>query len=229
MTALDDCIGRVIEELSRLGLDEDTIVIFTSDHGGMLYSQNFFGKTKPWNESVNIPLIARWKGKIPQGQVCEELISQIDLMPTILSMCGVELKEAVDGLDLSEVFFGRSNKGPKSAFINYYVVPLTFKYKEWRGVVTNQYTYAKFKDRKWILYDNIHDKFQLNNLIDNSEYRDVVNKLDDMTGEWLEKLGDTFETSKEIADRLYPEHKDAIIPYYENDIIKNGKEKKRRI
>ena len=86
VTALDACFGRLLDCLDDLGVEEDTIVIFTSDHGDMLFSQDRGWKSKPWRESVGIPLLIRWPGHVPAGRATNGPIGLVDLMPTLLRM-----------------------------------------------------------------------------------------------------------------------------------------------
>ncbi len=226
ITALDECFGQIMDSISNSGIEDNTIVLFTSDHGDMLFSQDRGWKGKPWLESVNIPFLIKWKGHIPSNSLSNGLIGLVDVMPTLISMIGGTIPDGVEGLDLSELVFGNENASPDSAFIGFYVIPDFFSYKEWRGVITQRYTYATFKEKPWLLYDDVKDPYQLNNLVDNPNYGDIKNKLDKLTGEWLEKLNDPFETSIEVADKYTKGHEGGVIPHYENEVIKVGKLKR---
>ena len=223
ITALDECFGRLMKCIDENDIGKDTIVIFTSDHGDMLFSQNRGWKSKPWSESVNVPFIIRWPEHVPAGKVSNGLISLVDLMPTILSLCSVEIPKAVQGVDLSKMVLGEAENTQSSVFINFYVVPDFFSYKEWRGIVTERYTYARFNDKPWILYDDIDDIHQLQNLVDDVNYREILECLDNEMKQWLTVLDDHFETSLEVADKYYEGHIGGVIPCYENDVIVKGK------
>ncbi len=138
-------------------LEDNTIVVFTSDHGDMLFSQNRGWKMKPWAESVNIPFIVRWPGKIPAGRRCDAPVGLVDMMPTLVSLAGGHITENADGKDLSRLFKGDETNAPDSQFIYNIISYKHWSCREWRGVVTRKHTYARFREEEWILYDDIHD------------------------------------------------------------------------
>lgn len=224
ITALDRCFGRMLEAVSKAGIEDDTIVIFTSDHGDMLYSQNRGWKCKPWIESVGIPFLVRWPGHIPSGRVSNGLVSLVDVMPTLLSLVGLPVPPEVEGKDLSALFLGDESASPDSVFINFPVSPKRFSFPEWRGIITKTHTYARFRDRVWVLYDDENDPFQLNNLAETLEYEGLRNKLEAKLQEWLDLLGDPFESSDEVAAKYYVGAVDGEMQYYENEKIRRGKE-----
>lgn len=226
VSALDHCVGELMEGIKELGEEKDTIILFTSDHGDMLYSQDRGWKAKPWTECVNIPFIMKWPGRIPEGNVSEGLIGLVDVMPTLISMVGGDIPGKVEGMDLSTLVLGDESASPESAFINFYVIPDSFSYEEWRGVVTKDYTYARFKDKPWVLYNDRTDPYQLNNLVGKPDNKELEEELDQKVNEWLNKLNDPFESSQVLADRFTPGHEGGVIPWFENSAIKEGKEKR---
>jgi arylsulfatase A-like enzyme len=223
ITALDECFGRLLKGIEAAGIRDNTLVIFTSDHGDMLFSQDRGWKGKPWNESVIVPFIARCPGVVPPGRTSGKLISLVDMMPTLLSFAGVDIPSSIQGRDMSGVLKGDDSQSQDSVFIDYPVSPDKFSFGEWRGVITEKYTYARFREKPWVLYDDENDPYQLENLIDNG---DLVDELDKELTKWLEKLDDPFETSYDVAEKYYRGSINGVMPYYENDKIKNEKERR---
>ncbi|MDA0349979.1 MAG: sulfatase [Verrucomicrobia bacterium] len=169
ITSLDECVGRISAELQRSGLAENTIFVFTSDHGDMLGSQGHKLKQRPWEESINVPFIIRQPGKIKPGQKRDWIVSSVDLMPTLLGLCGAEIPDAVQGIDHTNQFHGRADEIRDSAFL--------FNTHngggpgcDWRGIRTKDWVYAYHMEGDWILYDLKKDPYQLNNLVDQSKY-----------------------------------------------------------
>ena len=224
ITALDECFGNLLKSIEEVGLVENTLVIFTSDHGDMLFSQDRGWKCKPWRESVIVPFIARWPGVIPEGRINGSLISHVDMMPTLLSIAGTGIPEGVQGVDVSGLFTGDDSNTQDSVFINYPISPKRFSFREWRGVVTEKYTYARFKEKPWVLYDDKNDPYQLDNLIENPDQSEILKDLDEKLADWLKKLDDPFETSAEVARKYYQDSVNGVMPYYENKKIKDEKE-----
>jgi len=212
VTALDDCFARLLACVDEQGLADDTIVVFTSDHGDMLFSQDRGWKSKPWRESVGIPLLVRWPGRVPAARVTHGPIGLVDLMPTLLEMTGTPIPEDVEGLDLSEFVGGNEAAAPASQYINFPCMPAWFRDPAWRGVVTGSYTYIANREGPWLLYDDAADPFQLQNLAADPASKPVVEELHAALQEWLGQTNDPFETSEEIADRLCPGHVNCVLP-----------------
>ena len=194
ITALDEQLGRLLDALKELHLDEDTIVVFTSDHGDMLWSQGTTKKEQPWEESIRIPLIIRWKGRVPSGRRCDALISTVDFAPTLLGLMGLEVPRYMEGRDLSHIVLGKEGPEPESIFLTEPVIVdqgLRQGIREWRGVRTKRYTYARWADGEgWLLYDNEADPYQLENLIDSPELSPLRRELEYVLRGWLERTGD---------------------------------------
>jgi arylsulfatase A-like enzyme len=161
ITALDQQIGRLLEVLEALRLADDTIVIFTSDHGDMLWSQGMMKKQQPWEESISIPFLMRYRGHIPAGRRCEALLCIVDIAPTILSLMGIEVPRDMEGTDLSAVILNSPGPEPTSVFLmDIVMMDEGFRQglREWRGLRTPRYTYARWAEGGgWMLYDNDAD------------------------------------------------------------------------
>jgi uncharacterized sulfatase len=117
---LDYSVGRVLDSLRRLNLEENTIVLFASDNGPW-----FGGETaglrgmkgSSWEGGIRVPLIARWPGKISQGRVCREMAGVIDVFPTLCKLAGVSLPQdrTIDGRDIFPLMTSDSAKTPHVA------------------------------------------------------------------------------------------------------------------
>jgi arylsulfatase A-like enzyme len=102
----DDNLGRMLDYLDRSGLANDTIVVFTSDHGEMLGSQGRIQKMVPYAEAINIPLIMRWPSQIAPGARVDALQTPMDHFPTLCGLAGLPIPSEVDGADLSRIVAG---------------------------------------------------------------------------------------------------------------------------
>lgn len=98
---LDQRVGFLLDTLERLGLREDTVVVFTSDHGDYLGEHRLLGKSNAFYDCLtHVPLLLSWPGHLPTGERRPELVSTIDVMPTVLSLAGVPLPPGVQGRQL---------------------------------------------------------------------------------------------------------------------------------
>lgn len=206
ITALDEQLGRIIDVVQNLGLFEKTIIVFTSDHGDMLLSQGSVKKQQPYEESINIPLIVCWKDHIVEGSTADVLFSTVDFLPTLLSLMGVECPSDVDGHDLSWAMLGETGYEPRSVFLTD-LVPMDegirLGINEWRGVRTKRYTYARWLNGEgWVLYDNLADPYQLNNMIHDKLAEPLKHELEEELQLWMKTTDDNTKDWKELIVQL---------------------------
>ena len=166
---VDDNLGRIMSYLDASGFAEDTIVIFTSDHGEMFGSHGRLDKMVPYAEALDVPLLVRWPGHIPAGMRSKALFTPLDFFPTLTSLCGVKAPEALVGEDLSAVALeGAPSKRRAALTANYSAHWDYFRtgtpWPEWRGVRTETHTYARWLDGREELYDNVADPYQFRDL-----------------------------------------------------------------
>lgn len=196
MSALDYCVAELQTEIKNLGLEENTIFVFTSDHGDMLYSHAQTKKQKPWEESILVPFILKYPAKFKGGERLTKVFSYPDIMPTLLSLCNLPIPETVEGVDYKGQLLGTEDLDIDGAFITCPVPFHQWNYKkggkEFRGIRTERYTYAKDLNGPWLLYDNSSDPYQLDNLVNNPEYREIQTDLEAKLQKMLDKRGDKF-------------------------------------
>lgn len=207
VTAVDDQIGRILGELERLGLRDNTVVIVSSDHGDMLGSHGMRLKRKPWEESTRVPGIVRHPGAEP-GRTTDSFFSHVDIAPTLLSLCGLDTPDSMQGSDLAPVIRGESEQGPETVYFQifgpFHAGGVEFG---WRGVRTERYMYARKKDEPWVLYDLQEDPYELNNLATDPAAAEIRAELESKIAAWMEKVGDSWDydwsAPLEDAGRLY--------------------------
>lgn len=185
ITAIDKQFGILLDLLKDTNQLDNTIIVYTADHGEMLGSHGLTDKQLPYEESIRVPLIVYWKGHTIAGQT-NELIGLTDLPVSILGMINEKFPDDIDGKDLHNIFTDTQAKGLDECYIfDLYPCHNAFKRgsSEWRGIRSKQYTYAKTAANEWLLFDNAKDPYQMNNLINNHEYKrikeDLYNKLDE--------------------------------------------------
>ena len=214
VTALDWNFGRLLDGLDRHGLADSTLVVFTSDHGDMLWSQDRGWKCKPWAESVIVPFIARWPGHIPEGAVEDAPFGLVNTMPTLLAMCGVEIPPEVEGDALPHLLTQTNGVKPESTPIYLYMKATNPSPEPWRGIVTKTHTYARFKKEPWILYDDAADPYQMNNLVGDDKLRQ---SLEEQLDAWLARMEDDFASDMVLAERYGITVDERGIPPYRYD------------
>ncbi|MCU0226043.1 MAG: sulfatase [Bryobacterales bacterium] len=209
-TSIDDQLGMLLKGLDDLGLREDTIVLFSSDHGDMLGSQGMPLKRKPWEESIRVPGVLRYPKGIRAGDRETAPFSLVDVAPTLLSLCGLQPPAAMQGQDFSRRILGRAQELPDSAFFQIFGPFLAGRVTEgWRGVRTNRYMYARYESRPWVLYDLQEDPYQMNNLAEDAAAASIRQDMEARLQAWMTRTNDSWSYNwtvpVEDAGRLYKE------------------------
>ncbi len=213
-TALDDCVGDLLQTLHESGLEKNTIVIFSADHGDMLVSQGLNAKQKPFDESLRVPLLFRWPAELKPRNV-EAVFNSEDFMPTLLRLCGTSVPKEVEGLDYNEYMRGGKNPSDNSALFAC-ITP----FGEWdharggrelRGVRTTRYTYVRDLKGPWLLFDNQLDPFQLTNQVGKLP---VQKELDKQLQQKLKKAHDDFRSGEYYVKKWgYRTNANGTVPY----------------
>jgi len=203
ISAVDRQLGRLMDALDELGIADDTVLIYTSDHGSSFGSNGVGSKANPYEEAIRVPFMVRWPGHVPAGRQTDTLLGTIDLYPTLCGFAGIPVPAHCGGEDFSPVMQGQDGPDPTSQFIlvnnfqrNYYRTRL--EPGEWnyfypfRGVRTKQYTFVVYAEGDWLLYDDLKDPYQLNNLVDDPAYAEVKEELRGELEAWLKKAEDPF-------------------------------------
>jgi arylsulfatase A-like enzyme len=195
MAALDDCFAKLLATLEKQQIAEDTIVVFTSDHGDMMLSQGLTTKLYPWDESVRIPFLLRYPRRFGRtGRRLNTPLNMPDMMPTLLTLANLKVPDGVQGVD---AFTSKAT----SAFINL-PVPITearkYGFAEYRGIRTATHTYVRTRQGPWLLYDNVKDPYQMHNLASQK----IPAPLDRELDRRLQALKDDFQPAKTYIDRI---------------------------
>ena len=201
-TALDENMGRMLDTLDRCGIAENTIVVFTSDHGDMLWSQGNTKKQQPWGESILIPLIIRYPARIKPGQRSGTLICVSDIMPTILGIVGVSIPPCVQGTELSwSALGGRGQESPSAYLMEMFGIGQVMANRifTWRGVRTRRYLYAEDLSGPWLLYDLERDAYEMRNVVGSNDYKSAQDELAAELRSWYKRLDETYLPAVEQA------------------------------
>jgi len=219
VTGVDREFGRILTALKELGLDKNTIVVFSSDHGETLASHVEDAKNSPYAEAMNVPFIIRYPEKL-QPHVTNLLLSTPDVMPTLLSLAGLKnsIPAGVQGHDLSSELKRKkpSENAPKAVL---YIQNMDGKkntegkvisyFPAARGVKTDRYTLALTIDKKTkklkqvLLFDDVKDPYQMHNL-EVDKNKKLFQSLCRMMPDLLKNANDPWYNERILSD---------IIPY----------------
>lgn len=226
---IDDLFGQLMAKLEERGLADNTIVVFTADHGDMMrykedtppedYGTHWslrYWKSHPLPTASRVPLLIRWPGQL-RNRVSDLLFGSMDIMPTLLGMMGLPCPEAIDGRDLSGAIFRHDDDLAR-------VIPLSvFSGRGFRGIYTREYVYAfdlrnprpalNETPRYQYLINHREDPYGLSNHYGEADYRKLQAELHERTRETMLELGDegwsygqicraTLENPEEIKGNL---------------------------
>lgn len=176
ISLLDKYVGKILDKLDELGLAENTVVVFTTDHGhfygqhGLQFKGGFH-----YEDLIKLPFIVRYPGKVPAGETSDAMQSLVDLAPTFLSLSGIPVPHGMTGVDQSKVWLGQQGSARNHIICEYRHEPTTIHQKTYvdaRYKITVYYnqTYGE-------LFDLQQDPGEINNLWDDPAYQDLKSEL----------------------------------------------------
>lgn len=177
VAAVDQNVGRLLQWLEDNDLENDTIVVYSSDQSYYIGEHGMADKRWMYEESLRMPLIIRWPGKISSGTEVRELVQNIDYAPTLLSAAGLEVPAEMQGSSLLPLLAGSDVPWRDTIYYHYYTngehnVPRHDGIRTDRYKLINYYT-----DGTYELFDLKNDPNEIMNLYDNPEYRAVVERM----------------------------------------------------
>lgn len=207
VSGLDVQFGRLLDALKRLGLEENTLVVLSADHGDSMGSHGLIGKHSWYEESIGIPFVAKGPG-VGQG-VCDSVFGSQDQLPTLLGMMGLKVPDTIEGIDCSEDILNAHTDEEKASFI--YACPGKFNVIQefaehgkttlgagWRGIRTNRYVYvidAGYEvepKMQRLLYDLKEDPLQMHPTVVQPGENEVADRLEQRVCQWLRNMDDPF-------------------------------------
>ncbi len=163
---VDDSVGRIMEYLAEQGLDQNTIVIYSSDQGFFLGEHGWFDKRWMYEESFRMPLIVKWPGVTAPGSTCERFVQNIDYAETFLEMANVRPPADMQGRSLVPLLKGQTSPDWRdSLYYHYYASDDIHQVARHNGVRTERHKLIHFYEtNEWELYDLVADPDELTNL-----------------------------------------------------------------
>jgi arylsulfatase A-like enzyme len=193
-TLIDEAGGMVLNTLEELSLIDNTIIIWASDHGDAVgcHGGQFDKDSYMPQEMVRIPMVISYPDYFPKGEKCNELVSNLDLAPTFLDAAGVNFKESLDGESILSLFIEKDVSWREDLMCE--------THGHWtshvgRLVVTDKYKYVWNEEYVDELYDLKGDPFELNNLINNKDYTDILVDMKLRLKNWRLKTRDNVKKS----------------------------------
>ena len=192
--SVDENVGRVLDYLEENGLDENTLVVYTSDQGFYMGEHGWFDKRFMYEESLRTPLLMRLpRGYSAKGEVTE-MVQNIDYAPTFLDFAGVEIPSEIQGKSMKPLLANEKNvEWRDGIYYHYYEFPNEHMVKRHYGIRTDKYKLIHFYNDidEWEFYDLATDPDEMNNLIDSQEHAALIDSLKTELVKLQEKYNDT--------------------------------------
>lgn len=214
IAGIDDNIGRLLDYLNNAGLAEDTLVIYTSDQGMFLGEHDQYDKRWMYEESHQMPFVARYPREIPADTFVDDLVANIDFAPTILDYAGVDIPDRMQGQSVRRNLSGNPSADSREAvYYRYWLHRAHHDVPAHYGIRTDRYKLIFFyglpldasgavddpSSPGWELYDLKRDPHELKNVYDSPKYADIREKLKIQLAERKRALGDEDEPYPELV------------------------------
>ncbi len=210
--SVDEGVGRILDYLDANGLAENTLIIYTTDQGFYLGEKGWFDKRFMYEESLAMPMVARYPKGIKKGTVVSALTQNLDFAETFLDFAGVAIPKDMQGKSLKSLLTNPKNSNDDfrdAIYYHYYDFPAFHMVKKMYGVRTKRYKLIHVYDDidQWELYDLQKDPSELTNQIDNPKYDTIESelriKLKALQAEYLVTDKEFEQASKESVARGY--------------------------
>ncbi|MDO5980042.1 sulfatase [Flavivirga spongiicola] len=219
IASVDESIGRVLEYLDKNGLAENTIVIYTSDQGMFLGEHQYLDKRWIFEESLRMPFLVRWPGKITPNNKVDELVSNVDFAPTLLDAINQKIPENMQGSSFLPIL--------KDEKVEHWQASIYYRYWMHRDMTpahfgirtndyklifyygmnldTNSYNHANSQPT-WELYDLKKDPLEMNNVYGDKTYASVISDLKKQMLKKREAIGDVDSKFPEVTEELIKDY-----------------------
>ena len=217
-SAIDKSAGDILATLDELGIADDTVLVFASDHGDMLGSHGLTRKQKPYDESIRVPFLLRYPAAYGRGaREAAPFLNAHDIMPTLLGVCGLPIPGTAEGRDFSPALRGErveSEAALLACFHPFGEWSRPAGGREYRGIRTERHTYCRTLEGPWLLFDNEADPWQLDNLANRPESAALLAEMDALLQSELDALGDDFLDGMSYINRWgYPLDDTGTVPF----------------
>jgi len=191
--SVDDNIGRLLDYLEGQGLAENTIVVYTSDQGFYLGEHGWFDKRFMYEESFRTPLLVTWPGVTEPNSTNDDLVQNLDFAPTLLEAAGLEVPKKMQGKSFLPLLKGEPTNWRDAVYYHYYEYPGAHSVKRHYGVRTERHKLIHFyyDIDEWELYDLQKDPHELQNVVADSAYQDILAQLKTRLEELRHQYGDS--------------------------------------
>ena len=189
---VDESVETIQDTLAELDLDDNTIVIYSSDQGFYIGDHGWYDKRWMYEESLKMPFIVKWPGVTKPGSKTAKMVQNLDYAETFLDIAGATIPDDMQGLSLVPLLKGENPQDwRKSIYYHYYEYPSVHMVPRHNGIRTNRYKLMHFYQfDEWEFYDLKSDPDEYNNLYNNPEYQSLVKRMKNQLNQLEKKYED---------------------------------------
>lgn len=211
VASVDEGVGRILDYLEENGLDENTIIVYTTDQGFYLGEKGWFDKRFMYEESLAMPLLMQYPKEIPAGSEITALTQNLDFAPTFLDFARAEIPSEMQGKSMRTLLRQETDDEDfrNAVYYHYYDFPAFHMVKRHYGIRTERYKLIHFYDDidQWEMYDLEEDYQEVNNLYNDPEYADIQealhSSLDTLQQEYRVTEREFAKTPPEKVEQAY--------------------------
>lgn len=189
----DSEIGRVLGALQKKGIEDNTIIVYTSDHGLALGQHGLIGKQNLYDHSIRIPFIIKGPG-IQKGQIIDALSCQMDIFPTLCELAGIKIPETADGKSLLPLINGQNEKIYGSVFSVYKDLQRMVKKNKWKMIRYYRSEKSETGSEKIQIFNIEEDPWEINNVALDPKYLYLFEELSQEMKQWQIRVKDSLMT-----------------------------------
>ena len=188
--AVDEQIGRIMNTLDEQGFEDNTIIVFTSDHGEGTGGHKWVVKLMLYEAPIKVPMVVSWKGVTPQRVDSKHLVSGLDVVPTLCDYAGIDCPGSVRGVSLRPLIEAPDKPGRNYLVSQLHITPE----EEGRMLRTQRYKYVLFStgERPEMLFDLETDPGEMHNLVGDQKYHNVLVEHRQLLRQWLTDTKDDY-------------------------------------
>lgn len=173
VSQIDKGVGRILSEIKELGIEDETLVLFSSDHGDLQGAHGLKGKREPYEESCGVPLIIK-NPEVMEHKAIKKPVSGIDIYPTALAFAGIDIPGSLEGENVLE--FDDNDKKPRHVFSENHIPNDN---KKWVMIRDERYkmTVKMATGKPYLMFDMDSDPYEMNNIVDSTSYDAIKQRL----------------------------------------------------
>ena len=221
---IDWNIGRILNKLDALGIADDTMVVLVSDHGDMCGQHGFYCgiKCQAYRAAMHVPLIVRYPARFKPQKNAAMVDVGVDMMPTILDLCGIAAPGGMHGESYLPVLDGNSDEARDAIWYQVFTQsggnPGEFAPYAQRGIRTRDWLYVRHKDERVMLYDERNDYHEQNNLVDDPSLMSLMDEFDQLLDAHMRATGDDWDMAADFPPPDFLTHAEAK-EYLEKELL----------